>query len=518
MKRWIFRCLLFSLVSCAVGCSSSEKEDEPGPTPPPGEEVELPDKDQATVKGLVLCDEVGISGVVVTDGVNFTKTDSQGRYWLRSSSAKSQFVYLSIPSGYEVPVKRGFLPVFYRQLKATSTDNVQRFDFTLKRVDNTNHVLMVTADMHIRGQVQAGIMDSVEFRRIFMPAVKKFVAALPAGTKVYGLNLGDMTQDTYWAKNNTSFPQYIAACRDIPYPMFQVIGNHDHDPSVRNISGDDDTSAELAYMAALGPVCYSFNLGKIHYIVLDNTKYINENGKMNYTVKVSDRHMEWLRKDISYIPAGVEHVVVAWHCPSFRRNSVASAANFMTNREEVYNLLSKYRVTILCGHAHIAETVAIRPAIKEYVHPALSGAGWYFPYCHDGAPSTFTCYAFTGSDMKRTTVDFNEYTSYRVYNENQTDKQGNKILRINLWDWHPDWTFSCRENGQSVPASQCKPASAYDDLYVRLHDQHSITATYLDKYWTDHFIEYTPVDPSAEIEITATDEFGQRFTIKTKIK
>lgn len=41
--------------------------------------------------------------------------------------------------------------------------------------------------------------------------------------------------------------------------------------------------------------------------------------------------------------------------------------------------------------------------------------------------------------------------------------------------------------------------------------------SFLDKYRTDHMLEYTPVTPSAEIRITATDEYGrQLFTVTTK--
>lgn len=69
-------------------------------------------------------------------------------------------------------------------------------------------------------------------------------------------------------------------------------------------------------------------------------------------------------------------------------------------------------------------------------------------------------------------------------------------------------------------ASQLKAVREYDDYYVTVHDacDNDISSfSFLDKYRTDHMLEYTPVTPSAEIRITATDEYGrQLFTVTTK--
>lgn len=65
-----------------------------------------------------------------------------------------------------------------------------------------------------------------------------------------------------------------------------------------------------------------------------------------------------------------------------------------------------------------------------------------------------------------------------------------------------------------------KAVREYDDYYVTVHDAcgNDISSfSFLDKYRTDHMLEYTPVTPSAEIRITATDEYGrQLFTVTTK--
>lgn len=110
---------------------------------------------------------------------------------------------------------------------------------------------------------------------------------------------------------------------------------------------------------------------------------------------------------------------------------------------------------------------------------------------------------------------------YRVYNSGQTNVDGKSVIRINIWDWHSTWTIECRENGVVVPASQLKAMNDYDSYYVAVHDAcgNDISSfDFLNKYSTDHMLEYTPVTPSANIQLTATDEYGNRlFVINTKV-
>ena len=70
-----------------------------------------------TVKGTVTCDGKGVAGVVVTDGINMTKTNAKGAYALPTNLAdpQSQFVHISIPSGYEVE-RLGNAPQFYKRV------------------------------------------------------------------------------------------------------------------------------------------------------------------------------------------------------------------------------------------------------------------------------------------------------------------------------------------------------------------------------------------------------------------
>ena len=117
-----------------------------------------------------------------------------------------------------------------------------------------------------------GELDSTTFRRTYLKALRDYVKALPAGVPVYGMNLGDMTQESHWTNaNKATLANFVNVCErgGMPIQTFHAIGNHDHDMAVQNIAGDDDSAAELAYISALGPTYYAVNIGKVHYVVFD---------------------------------------------------------------------------------------------------------------------------------------------------------------------------------------------------------------------------------------------------------
>lgn len=552
-KLLILFAVSFALALFDAGCGKSEtdngQEEPSGPTTPvPGDEIDWSKVDPAaTVRGVVTCGGAGVQGVVVTDGVNMTRTNKQGAYGLRTSAGKSNLVYLTVPSGYEVESVRGFIPRFYRRLTSpVSVEAVQQHDFTLKKVDNDRHIMIVSADMHIRNRAMIkstsattpavcppkGELDSTTFRRTYLETLRKYVSGLPSGVPVYGMNLGDMTQESHWTNaNKATLANFVDVCErgGMPIQTFHLIGNHDHDMAVQNIVGEDDSKAELAYNTVFGPTYYAVNIGKVHYVVFDNTQYINNGGDRSYTVHLSRRQLDWAKKDADYMPAGIERIVIAWHCPAFRRNPKASTPTPMDNADALLDIYKDKNlpVTIWSGHNHIAETVTVPRSdmtVTEYTHPAVCGAWWYFPLCHDGAPATFTRYDFSGGAItKRRSVNFSDENEqyYRVYNAGQKNVDGKSVIRINVWDWHSTWTIACRENGVAVPASQLKAVNVYDDRYVAVHDAcgNGISSfDFLNKYSTDHMLEYTPVTPSAAIQLTATDEFGNRlFVIDTKV-
>ena len=111
--------------------------------PVPGDKVT---PEGATIYGQVTCGGKLLSGVVLSDGVDVVKTDSDGVYRIRSDK-KYGYVFISVPSGYEVAMS-GVIPDIWKQVTKGSSA-AERADFQLIRTDNDIFTLYVMGDMHL---------------------------------------------------------------------------------------------------------------------------------------------------------------------------------------------------------------------------------------------------------------------------------------------------------------------------------------------------------------------------------
>ena len=418
MKRVvIFECLVSFLMSVMlfVGCAN----------PDVGEGTkggELYEKDDYTVMGVVSCDDKGVAGVAVSDGTNVTKTDAYGRYWLPSNIAHREFnfIYISIPSGYEPVDRVGIASAYWAPIDKKS-DGVQRIDFSLRKVDQSNYTLLVIADSHVlggHGKFQADD-DRKQYTELFLPKWRSYADECKTRGAVYGVHLGDMTQSEAWGKYTIANFRDDTTC---DFPIFCAMGNHDHDtPAMNGMSSfADDTQymSRKTYTEALGPAYYSFNIGAEHYVVLDNT-FIDTNNSGGYTNKLDSRQMAWLRKDIQAIDKSViKGVVVVQHIPMF--SSKGNVA--MDNGARVMDILKDYPLTFLIGHSHLDRTIKTETSagqpVFEFIHPSLAGTAWFTLKCTEGTPASFCAYEFKdGKGAKRTYVPFgeNENLKYRIY-------------------------------------------------------------------------------------------------------
>lgn len=518
---------IISVLLFISGCSSGSLPEDHGTNPP---------VDTGNISGYVRCNQQGVAGVAVSDGVNVVKTDDKGYYSLTSDLASADFVRISIPSGYEVDTD-GILPRFYAAIDPAATKE-QQFDFNLTAVDNERHLLLVMADMHISGRKpgypnDAGTvvaeLDAKQCLESYTPALKSYAASAGEGYRVYGLNLGDMTHSEYWYSKGYSFPEYLETMKGVDFPVFHAIGNHDYCHKV-----NDDT-ADAQYKEALGPTYYSFNLGRVHYIVLDNMVY---SGSNTYRTLLDDRQMAWLAKDLAAMDASVGSIVVAMHVPTV--NALKSDGGYgrrMENFDEFYALFAGYELMVLTGDWHSSHSVCISDKVTEYIHPAVCGTWWYKLLCNDGSPAAFTAYAINGTSVNRRIVPFGaDYSQerYRVYNKGVTTNTGTAgpgssdaaggtpAVLVNMWEMRPDWTFTCYENGQQTSGNLTR-VSRYDPIHRGFCNQELIGWK---KYsWcatsrtVDHWLQYIPTDPAADISISVTNHKGSlQYVVGTKIE
>ena len=506
----------------------------------PGDE-EVQPASGSTVYGKVSCEGKGLPGVVVSDGIDVVKTDSKGVYQLKSKKYHG-YVFVSTPSGYE-PITNGILPKFHALLKSGATV-AERVDFQLKKVDGQeNHRMLMLGDIHLADRTD----DKKQFGD-FVKDINATVAATPG--KVYAMTLGDMTWDLYWLVNNYSFKEYLKddASKIKGVMIYHTIGNHDHS---MYYMGDFDTVKE--YKEYIGPTYYSFNIGKVHYVVLDDVECTNSKPstddkgnkcyERSYDGHIVSDELTWLKKDLASVPNGTP-LVVAMHIPLYNENGTPR----ISESSAFENILKAYpEVHLYTAHTHtIYNTDKLSTGhVFEHNAGSICGTWWWSaketPGVHigqDGSPGGYTVMDVTGTAFKwqyKATGAEVDY-QFRTYDRNQIHltsaayvphssgtykwepsrwgiaSSANEVY-INVWNWDPAWTVEVTEEG--TPLTVNPIMSEKDPLHLVAY-----TAKRIDKNskptfetsTTGHLFKVTASGPSTTLEIKVTDRFGNVYT------
>lgn len=508
---------------------------------------EVPDKEGMTVKGMVYCDGKGVPGVVVSDGFEVTVTDSKGIYYLPSQK-KNGYVFISVPANYEVECKNGNEPQFFKYLAQTASVTEQH-DFALRKVDNSHCKLFVMTDFHL-----ANRNDDLSQYSQFVTDVNKTIAEESLeGNKVYGITLGDLSWDVYWYDNSFALPQFMNEVNKIQCPVFNLPGNHDNDPYKNN-----DWDAEEPYKEQVGPTYYSFNLGKAHIVMLDNTRYINTGasegviGERNYDGIVVENQMEWLKKDLACITDKSTPVIVGMHINLYANPTLTGGQQndrvSLMNGNALKEVLSQFdNVQILTGHTHVNFTVE-EDNLMEHNVAAVCATWWWTgkkgyagnQICKDGSLGGYAVWDLDGDNLQWyykgigydrnyqfRTYDLNEtYITAAKYAPNSTDEKleayaadymakrsDNKVL-INVWGYDENWKIEVTEEGKALPVER---VSAKDPLHLisyealRLNAGSAPTESFLTNY-TAHMFEVMASSANSTLDIKVTDRFGNVYT------
>ena len=494
----------------------------------------------STVYGKVSCEGTPLAGVVVSDGVEVVKTDSKGVYQMKSKKYNG-YVFVSTPSGYE-PLVSGLLPRFHATLKANAS-TAERVDFQLKKVDGQdNHRMLMLGDIHLAKRTN----DQKQFAEF----VKDLNATITATSgKVYAMTLGDMTWDLYWIVNNYSFKEYLADAAGIKGVMlYHTIGNHDHS---MYYMGDFDTVKD--YKENIGPTYYSFNIGKVHYVVLDDVECTNQTAtkddsgnpcyKREYNGRVVADELAWLRKDLASVPNGTP-LVVTMHIPLYNNKGQYSLKEAST----LASILKPYpEVHLYTAHTHTIYNQDELQADHLYEHNAGSVCGtWWWsgnltPGVHigqDGSPGGYTILDITGTSFKwqyKATGKGTDF-QFRTYDRNQIHitkdayapkytgsdfdaslwknaSSANEVY-INVWNWDPAWKVEVSEGGTPLTVSQLI-SGEMDPLhyiaYTAKRYNSNATATFATTT-NRHLFKVTASSANSTLDIKVTDRFGNVYT------
>ncbi len=507
-----------------------------------------------------------ISGVAVSDGFSVVSTDSKGYYSI-NVSRDTWYIFISLPSEYEVPLNEYGQPCFYKKYPS----NTPQYDFTLTPLPNgkENKFALVTF-----GDPQVSTSSKLKrFKNEAIPGIKTHITELSKEVPCYGITLGDIISNS----NGTNTGAYRDDMRDgfakssIGLPVFQVMGNHDntHYSSTNPIYADERSSSfELAaqreHEDMFGPVNYSFNRGDIHIIGMRDIVYTTNLSSSNYVLGFLDSQWEWLKQDLALVPKD-KVVVLCVHIPFYNKDS--------HHTQDVLKLLNTYKEAhIMSGHTHIIQTYNHRlygtgyNNVYEHNVGAVCGCWWSSNMCCDGSPNGFGVFISNGNTFSdwyysgyHAGMNTREH-QMRLYRGNAitggaisgTNTYGTKgyyafgfgedYLMANVYFSDAEWTIKVYEDGVYTGNMELVPYVSRPKVSAMSGDG-SLSAPFTpktetssDMYYTGlrlgiqgtsesgtgngsscrHMYKYKLKNKDAIIKVVAVDTFGNEYT-ETKI-
>lgn len=448
-------------------------------------------KEGMNLVGQITSGGKGVEKVVISDGYSVTVTDINGVYQIkRNDSAK--FVFVSVPENYKIPVS-GNIPAFYTKLEQTQKIIYANFELEKKAIDSA-FVLVAIADP------QPGDMYELSrFSNETLPDVEKTKLDYNPNLNYYGIVLGDIVWNT-----PSLYPEYVKVMNSrLTFPFYHVIGNHDHDETVIN----NDYKASHNFEDNFGPTYYSYNIGQVHFVVLDDILFRERD---DYDGTITPVQMNWLENDLKQVSKD-KLIIMGLHISTKRR----ATSTTITNNQALYNLLSGYKVRILSGHTHTNFVTTISSTIEENTLGTACGAFWTGDINCDGTPNGYGVYYIEGNQISNWF-----YKGTKNSNDNQITLYEPGVwpalptsVIANIWNWHSNWTIKVYQDGlyrSGMNQYYDYDPLAYSTMYgTSIPARHPVAAEPLK---TDHLFYYNPIGTWSVIRIEATDGSGNIYS------
>lgn len=218
-------------------------------------------------------------------------------------------------------------------------------------------------------------------------------------------------------------------------PVRAVPGNHDLD-----FDADSDARSFDTFMREIGPEYYSWEVGEVHFIGLDNVRYPctpevdNADGRhefcddpaehATYNGIIGEEQQRWVANDLAHVPED-KLVMVATHIPLVSFIDMDATKHQTDDVADLYELLEGRPALALSGHSHTVEnfvqgdsfagwedTVGVNAVpFQHLVVGAASGSWWTgdlgvegLPHGlqRNGAPPGYLNLSFDGADYEDT--------------------------------------------------------------------------------------------------------------------
>jgi len=312
-------------------------------------------------------DEPGVGGVMISNGRDVTQTNTLGRYTLPVFD--NMTVMISKPARYALPVDQDHVPQFSYVHKPEGTPQALRYgglpptgplpeaiNFPLVKSDEDETFSCVAM-----GDTQTYSNNEVGYIR---DSIADNLLNQDLSDSRCMLLLGDVMGDDLGL-----LPRFKDMMSVVGLPQYYVHGNHDFD-----FDAESDADSADSWRRLYGPNYYSFEIGKVLFIALDNVIYPctlrDAAGHRNaadrarcggerpaYNGRVSDQQMEWLSNILAMVPTD-RLVVLMHHIPMVSFIDSHTGRHQTDNVRAIHDLLRGRPALSLSGHTHTYEYLA----------------------------------------------------------------------------------------------------------------------------------------------------------------
>jgi hypothetical protein len=476
----------------------------------------------------------GISGVAVSNGHQIVHTDEHGYYEIAAPSRG--FIFVIKPSAYRLPIDefnqpQYFLPYFSEGLprhiqlrypwRDIEGDLSEEYNFYLLPEERSDKFTAI-----VMGDIQPKTEQDVDYFRIL---VAKALAHREAD---FLLPLGDLAWD-----NLSLYPLIKSSLQTAGLPFFPICGNHDI-----NLEAPNKEYATETFEHYFGPTYYSFNHGKVHFVVLEDIGYTGwkeEEGRKGETQGwIDQEQLDWLREDLKYVPNDYL-VFIATHIPVYTDTASENAYRNVQNRQALFDILKgRQHLFAVSAHTHCVEHVDLRLGgwdgpvpFRSLIAGAACGAWWKgpldlndLPVClaMDGAPNGFFTFHFDGPGFTTEFCPVGQLECYQIgvrypTGEMEESRHTNSKIMVNVYNAPPESKVVFRLNGSSFyEMERVVGTDPYVEYFLEKHKDaypEWMKARVTAHFWASEW----PFELEAgthTMEVLAEDAHGQ--TLKTR--
>ncbi|MEQ8655200.1 MAG: calcineurin-like phosphoesterase family protein [Kiloniellales bacterium] len=312
--------------------------------------------------------EKGIAGVLVSNGREVVRTDAQGRYSLPAYDDMNLFV--TKPANYAMPLDRDLVPQFNYIHKVEGSPPLRFGGIapTGPLPQEINFPLIVDL---VGDRFQCLVFgDPQPYSNRELGFVRDTAGTLLAGRDNAETEClifeGDVMGDDL-----SLYPRFKRIMAVGGVPLYFVAGNHDLDWDATSDADSFDT-----FRREWGPEYYSFDIGQVHFVVLDNVRYpcngvdphpfCSLSEKPSYNGVISDRQLAWLKNDLALVPED-KLIVLNAHIPFVSFSDADSQKHQTDNFAALAAIIGARPALGLAGHTHTTEQFL----------PGETFAGWH---------------------------------------------------------------------------------------------------------------------------------------------